>query len=216
MVTKQKVDRSKNVAPVSLSDLGIDASTERNVNPAGFAVAVRVLLQNWRQGTVSCLGRGEVTSRSNKKPWKQKGTGRARAGSPRSPIWRGGGVTFGPQPRTRELSISKKMRTNVFNALLFNQLNSNNIVVLDWMLEGDTPKTSAANIALRNANLSGKKVVFFVDQNDALTRASLQNIPNVRLISFDQPNAYDLADCDGWVFMKKDFNRFKEMILPWI
>ena len=67
-----------------------------------MSIYIRSLLQNWRQGTVACKGRSDV-GYSNKKPWKQKGTGRARAGSARSPLWRGGGVIFGPQPRTRVL-----------------------------------------------------------------------------------------------------------------
>jgi ribosomal protein L4 len=70
---------------------------------------VRALLQNWRQGTVWSRGRSDV-SFSNKKPWKQKGTGRARAGSPKSPLWRGGGVIFGPQERSRLLKINRKAR----------------------------------------------------------------------------------------------------------
>ena len=65
------------------------------------------MLQNWRQGTVACKGRSDVAF-SNKKPWKQKGTGRARAGSARSPLWRKGGVIFGPQPRTRTLTITQE------------------------------------------------------------------------------------------------------------
>ena len=74
-----------------------------------MAVYVRSLLQNWRQGTVGCKGRSDVAY-SNKKPWKQKGTGRARAGSARSPLWRGGGVIFGPQPRTRVLKAGKQVK----------------------------------------------------------------------------------------------------------
>ena len=68
----------------------------KKYRPVAMAIYVRALLQNWRQGTVACKGRSDV-SYSNKKPWKQKGTGRARAGSARSPLWRGGGVIFGPQ-----------------------------------------------------------------------------------------------------------------------
>jgi large subunit ribosomal protein L4 len=91
-----------------MSSQDLAEGTERKeMSRRGFAMAVRALLQNWRQGTVACKGRSDV-SFSNKKPWKQKGTGRARAGSARSPLWRGGGVAFGPQPRTRTLKITKE------------------------------------------------------------------------------------------------------------
>ena len=74
-------------------------------------------MQNWRQGTVACKGRSDVAF-SNKKPWKQKGTGRARAGSARSPLWRGGGVIFGPQPRTRMLKVAKQVKKKCFKCYL--------------------------------------------------------------------------------------------------
>ena len=81
-----------------------------------FQFGLRALLQNWRQGTVACKGRSDVAY-SNKKPWKQKGTGRARAGSARSPLWRGGGVIFGPQATSRTLRVPQSLRKNVLNAL---------------------------------------------------------------------------------------------------
>ena len=124
MVTKRETGRKKleDGSPrltVTAEDLGINEKSEKNVSPICFAIAVRALRQNWRQGTVACKDRGSLISRSNKKPWKQKGTGRARAGSPRSPIWRGGGVTFGPQPRVHEINVTKKMKNNALNALLY-------------------------------------------------------------------------------------------------
>ena len=79
-------EKQNNIAKnVSLQDLGLDDSAKKLVSERGFSMVVRALLQNWRQGTVGCKERADVISRSNKKPWKQKGTGRARAGSPRSP-----------------------------------------------------------------------------------------------------------------------------------
>src|ERR1700731_1034429 len=83
---------------ITPQDLSLKTENRRKDNSKGFAVAIRVLLQNWRQGTVGCKDRSEVW-RTGKKPWKQKGTGRARAGTPRSPLWRGGGIIFGPQAR---------------------------------------------------------------------------------------------------------------------
>lgn len=224
MVSKRETGQKKSagkvaymsVADLGVADLGVDEFLRKNASPVGFAIAVRALQQNWRQGTVSCKGRSDMISRTTRKPWKQKGTGRARAGSPRSPLWRGGGVIFGPQPRVRTLSIPKKMRQNLFNALLFDFLNENRIVSLDWRVEGDTPKTAPVYKALREAGLIGKKIVLFVPVGDALTSASFANIPDVKVLSFDQPNVFDLAGSDVWVFLKKDFEPFKEMVQPWI
>lgn len=100
------------LSTLSLSDLGV--TWEQVDAKVDYALWVRVLMQNWRQGTVGCKGRSDV-ARSGKKPWKQKGTGRARAGTARSPLWRGGGVIFGPQMRTRTLKINKKIKVVLFN-----------------------------------------------------------------------------------------------------
>ena len=84
---------------------------KKETSPVTFARAIRVLLQNWRQGTVGCKSRGEVAF-ANRKPWRQKGTGRARVSSLRSPLWRKGGVIFGPQARVRKLFINNKLLLN--------------------------------------------------------------------------------------------------------
>ena len=116
-MNKQKVTKAKEsgvssvIQTLSASDLNIEGA-RKEISPVAMAVYVRSLLQNWRQGTVACKGRSDVAY-SNKKPWKQKGTGRARAGSARSPLWRGGGVIFGPQPRTRVLKAGKQLKRSV-------------------------------------------------------------------------------------------------------
>lgn len=189
---------------------------ESSMSPKSLAVCVRALMQNWRQGTVACKDRGEVVSRSNKKPWKQKGTGRARAGSPRSPLWRGGGVVFGPQARVRKLRVPKELRRSVFGGLLHSMVGQGRVVSLAWSLEGDKPKTSQAYNALKNVQLHAQKVLLFVESHDVLTQASFANIPNVRMIYFDQPNVYALADSDCWVVLHKDTDSFKEMAQRWI
>lgn len=198
------------------SDLDIQQHESSEFSPKNVAVCIRALLQNWRQGTVACKDRGEVVSRSNKKPWKQKGTGRARAGSPRSPLWRGGGVIFGPQERVRTLKVNKSMKRAAFCNLLHMMLNNERVMALDWVLENDTPKTSLAFNALKQSDLMNKKILLFVDINDIKTQFSFANLPNVRMIYFDQPNAYALADSDCWVFLDKDTNSFKEMAQRWI
>ena len=114
---------------ITAHDLGIVTEKSPLINPKTFSLAIRVLLQNWRQGTVGCKDRSEVAY-TNKKPWKQKGTGRARAGTRRSPLWRGGGVTFGPQARIRELSIPRKAKQKIFSALLLQRLEAGRIAII--------------------------------------------------------------------------------------
>lgn len=214
---KNMQEKQNNIAKnVSLQDLGLDSSAKKLVAESGFSMVIRTLLQNWRQGTVGCKERADVTSRSNKKPWKQKGTGRARAGSPRSPLWRGGGVTFGPHARVRTLSVPAQLKKNVCNNLLFDFISNEKVICLNWELTGEKPQTSAFYAALKSASLTGKKLVVFLPIDDVLMCASCINIPGIRLLTFDQSNAYDLADSDCWVFFQKDFDRFKEMVSQWI
>lgn len=200
---------------LTLNELGINVDQQREIAPEGFATWVRSLLQNWRQGTVACKGRSDV-NRSNRKPWKQKGTGRARAGSARSPLWRGGGVIFGPQPRVRKLSVPKKLKQGVMNALFFKAADQGRIQWLDWEISGNVPKTSLAHQALKNAGLHDKKVILLLAPHDTASFSSFANIPNVRILFFDQPNAFDLAQGEVWVFLKKDQDQFKEMAAQWI
>jgi large subunit ribosomal protein L4 len=191
--------------------LDIDFSlNKRELSPKTFSCAVRVLLQNWRQGTVACKARGDV-SFSNIKPWKQKGTGRARAGSRRSPLWRKGGVIFGPQPRTRKLALNKKQSKLALNNLFssFEDLT----YCLDFQTE--QPSTREAANLLKNMGLNNKKMVLFLPFGDEKNFASFRNIPNVRVVSFSQPNAYDLSCCSGWLFLKKDLELFKNMVSSW-
>jgi large subunit ribosomal protein L4 len=196
-------------------DLSLKHEEKTVVSPVSASSCVRSLLQNWRQGTVGCKDRGEVAF-SNKKPWKQKGTGRARAGTRRSPLWRKGGVIFGPQTRVKTLKVSKSLKRNVMAGLLWNNLEQGRVVSLDWMLENQVPKTALAYQALKSTDLHTKKIVIFTEVHDQAVHAAFANIPNVRLMLFDQPNAYTLLDAQAWVFLKKDSDSFKQMVGKWI
>ncbi len=204
----------QNVVPATSSDLGIEVA-KKDLSQVAVSLYIRTLLQNWRQGTVGVKGRSDV-SYSNRKPWKQKGTGRARAGSARSPLWRGGGVTFGPQPRVRNLKISKKLRQGVFNTLLSEYLENGKISILPWNFTGSMPKTSYAFNALKEANLHSKKIAVFVSMDDILTYASFINISNVQVLLFDEANAFDLMNANHWVVLQKDLPIFKEMVSKWL
>lgn len=198
---------------LSYADLALEAP-EKRASAKQFAVWIRALLQNWRQGTVGCKGRSDV-NKTNKKPWKQKGTGRARAGSARSPLWRGGGVIFGPQERSRTLTVTKNMKNNILRSMVSNFIDNQKLFMLDWTPSDVTPKTSIAYKILQNNGLNDSKLLLFVSHDDMATYASFRNIPMVHLSLFDQVNAYHLAWADQWIVLKKDMDLFKDMVSKW-
>jgi len=199
---------------ISVVDLDLKDISKVELSPVTYSQYIRVLRQNWRQGTLGCKDRGEVAF-ANRKPWKQKGTGRARAGSARSPLWRKGGTIFGPQPRVRTLKISKNVKNNVLQSLLWDYLDSKNLISLNWAPK-DRPNTAEVFNMLKNLNLHQKKIVLFVSKDDFITHSSFANIANVNMLLFDQPNAYDLSNGDCWIFLDKDINSFKGMVSSWL
>ncbi len=215
MVNQEKKAPIQNISRVvSLEELGYTAENPVLAD-AAFSDYVRALMQNTRQGTVATKTRGEVAF-ANKKPWKQKGTGRARAGSRRSPLWRKGGVTFGPQARVRTLKVSPATKRKALAALLRQGVEQGRIISLNWALDADRPKTALAYQALRDAGLHDKRVVLFIGRDDYQTQASFNNLSDVYMLLFDQPNAYALASGDYWVFLSKDTEAFKNMVGAWI
>ena len=156
-MTEQKTESKKGLTVLTAQDAGLTWRTEES-NAANFSQYIRTLLLNWRQGTVGVKGRSDVKY-STKKPWKQKGTGRARAGSARSPLWRGGGVTFGPQSRTRKVSVPRALRKRVLNELFGQLLDKNAVTTIDWTLGSDVPKTNLANRMLKEQNLYDSKIL---------------------------------------------------------
>lgn len=205
---KQAPMKTLSLQDVGLGDKDVQLSNE------SFSQYIRVLHQNWRQGTVACKTRAEV-SYSTRKPWKQKGTGRARAGSLKSPLWRKGGVTFGPEARTRLLDMPKALKKNVILGLIENYIKNNKVISLNWDIK-EKPKTADAYNALKQAGLTEKKVLLFVNINDRLAHASFSNIANVNMALFDQLNPYDLAFADFWIVLEKDKETFNEMVGKWI
>ncbi len=199
---------------LTLETLGLPSLEDRPIVYENFALVIKTLLQNARQGTVGCKNRSEVSG-SNKKPWKQKGTGRARAGAVTSPLWRGGGIVFGPQARTRMLRVSKNVRQLAAQDLVRRCLSQDRLFVVDWELSGDTPKTKLAHQMLVDLGVENTMVNVFVPFEDKKTVASLVNISWVRVVYFDSANAYVLADARYWVVLKKDVDAFKKMVAQW-
>lgn len=152
-----------------------------------------------RSGTACTKTVGEVSG-SNKKPWRQKGTGRARAGSIRSPLWRGGGVVFGPKPRDFTKKVNKKVRALALRKALSERLKAGDVMVVeDFKLA--THKTKEFLSVLGLLKLSGYTVLLVSGENKNLTIAS-GNVPNVELTSGEKLNTYDTLLCDKLVFTK--------------
>ena len=183
-------------------------------SPVLISQAVRVHLQNARQGTVAVKSRSDLVSRSNKKPWKQKGTGRARAGSPRSPLWRGGGVCFGPQPRVRELSFPRKMYRAAMKYLFLYLLDEKKICRLSFDI--DVKDTKLAFAALSAVGLSQSKIVLLYNVFDVNVYYSFSNLKNVVLVSYDAIHPYVFARDVSVVFLDKDKEQFQSVVDQWL
>ena len=153
--------------------------------------AVRSQLLSRRQGTSSTKTRGEVSG-GGRKPWRQKGTGRARAGSRRSPVWVGGGTVFGPKPRSYDVRLTKKMRWRALTAALSDRANEGRVIVLD-RVGFDAPKTKAAVELLGRLGIEGSALI--VVGRDEMARAakkSFSNLENVKCIASGGLNVYDV------------------------
>ena len=151
-----------------------------------------------RQGTHDTKTRGEVSG-GGKKPFKQKGTGRARQGSSRAPQYTGGGVVHGPTPRSYDQRTPKKMKAAALRGALSDRARNGRVHVVSTLVEGDSPSTKSALAALSNLNL-GKNVLVVFDQSDVISAISLRNVPSVHIIEVGQLNTYDVLISDDVVF----------------
>ena len=159
-------------------------------NVAVMHQVVNAQLAAKRSGTHSTKTRAEVRG-GGAKPWKQKGTGRARAGSSRIPHWRGGGIALGPKPRDYSQRTPKKMKRLALRSALSDRAQSNSVYVVDaW--EFETPSTKAAKMALEAIGAEGK-VLIVTNAEDANTEKSFRNLSNVNVLSSDQLNVFDLS-----------------------
>ena len=159
-----------------------------------------------RQGTHSTKTRGEVSG-AGRKPFKQKGTGRARQGSIRAPHMTGGGVVNGPKPRNYAQRTPKKMIAAALLGSLSDRARGDRLHVIESLALGETPSTKAV-IALINSIASSKHVLIVLDRNDELSRRSVSNIPTVHVLPPDQLNAYDVLVSDDIIFTKAAFEAF--------
>jgi len=160
-----------------------------------------------RQGTAATRGRGEVQG-SNKKPWRQKHTGRARAGSIRSPIWRHGGTVFGPQPRHYGFQLPRKSYRAALRSALSSKVSSNEVVVLSE-LSLPEPKARCLAKALAQLELSGRLLMVVGDEFSMLEKVA-RNLKNVKLIRVNELNVYDILRCDTLVILRNELMKVQE------
>ena len=164
------------------------------IEPNNQAIFDMVLLQraSWRQGTHKVKNRTEVRG-GGRKPWRQKGTGRARQGSIRAPQWRGGGVVFGPTPRSYTFKLNRKVRQLALKSALSQKVIDNEMTVLDTITL-NAPKTKDMIKVLENLEANRKTLIVMDEVNENVT-LSARNIPGVKVIDSKGLNVYDILDC---------------------
>ncbi|WP_111766533.1 50S ribosomal protein L4 [Nakamurella deserti] len=167
---------------------------------------VTAQLNAGRQGTHSTKTRAEVSG-GGKKPYRQKGTGRARQGSTRSPQFVGGGISHGPQPRDYTQKVPKKMKAAALRGALSDRARGGNVHVLSSLVEGTTPSTKTARAALA-AVATSKNVLIVLSRTDEAGWLSLRNLPETHLLFADQLNTYDVLLSDDVVFTKSALDEF--------
>lgn len=182
---------------------------ESEVNSAAVHQVVTAILASRRRGTADSKTRGEVSG-GGKKPWRQKGTGRARAGSNRSPLWKGGGSVFGPQPRDYEIKVPKKVRKLALKSALSAKAQAAEIVVVDEF-KVDEPKTRRVAEVLEKLNL-GRKVVLVGDEQNETTLLALRNLKGVRMVEVSQLSVYDVLDNDHLVLSRGAVSKLSEVL----
>lgn len=159
-----------------------------------------------RQGTHNTLRRGEVSG-AGRKPFKQKGTGRARQGSIRAPQMKGGGIVHGPHPRDYSQRTPKKMIAAALRGALSDRARGERIHVIESLALGDVPSTKSV-VELLSSIATSKHVLIVLERDDEISYKSVRNIPTVHVLPYDQLNAYDVLVSDDIVFTKGAFDAF--------
>lgn len=180
------------VSTLEVSDRVFDAPENRSL----VHQAVVTYLANQRQGNASTLTRGEVSG-GGKKPYRQKGTGRARQGSTRAPQWTGGGVVFGPKPREWRQRMPQKMRQGALRCVLSDKVRQDRLRIID-SFNLDAPRTKAM-VELFSALALSRKVLVVLDERDDHVLQSMRNIPDVHLVPASILNTYDVLNADWLV-----------------
>lgn len=195
----------KKVSQVDLNDAVFGAE----VNEAIIYDVVKMQLASRRSGTASTKTRSDVSG-GGKKPWRQKGTGRARAGTTRSPIWRGGGIVFGPHPRDYSYSIPKKVRKKAVISALSMKFKDNKMLILK-----DFPMEKISTRVFKNVVdlFSLKKALFVLDENNEVLLKSSRNMKNVKMIRSEGINVYDILNHDHLILLEPSVKKIEGALL---
>ena len=194
----------KEVGEITLSDLVFGAE----VNEAVLHTAVRAFLLNQRQGTQSTLTRSEVSG-GGKKPWKQKGTGRARQGSTRSPQWTHGGIALGPKPRSYRVTMNKRVKRVALFSALSAKVNAGEMIVVDSITMNEY-KTKTV-VGMLNALGAQKKALIVLPEVNEFVIKSAANIEGVKTTQWNTINVYDILNCDTFIVAKDAVTKIEEV-----
>ncbi|MBQ9976081.1 MAG: 50S ribosomal protein L4 [Clostridia bacterium] len=193
----------KETGEIALSDVLFAAE----VNAAVLHSAVRTYLMNQRQGTQSTLTRAEVSG-GGRKPWRQKGTGRARQGSTRSPQWTHGGIALGPKPRDYRLSMNKKVRAIALRSALSAKMADAQVKVVELTATEFKTRTM---VNMLSAIEAGRKSLVVLADNDKMTVKSFANIPGVTTTLANNLNVYDILNANTLVIAKAAVEKIEEV-----
>lgn len=198
-----------NMAGAQVGEIELnDAVFNRQINTSLMHQAVVLYLASQRRGTHAVKSRGMVSG-GGKKPWRQKGTGRARVGSSRNPVWRGGGVAFGPQPRSYAFSMPRKQRRIALASALTDKVQNGNLIVLDE-LAFETPKTKDM-ISVLSKFEAGNALVVFAGENDNAVK-SARNIVGVTPVKSEGVNTYNILNHDKVIITKEAVAQLQEVL----
>ena len=205
MPTMKVMDMTgKEVGSIELSEKVFGAE----INGALLHTAVRTYLMNQRQGTQSTLTRSEVSG-GGKKPWKQKGTGRARQGSTRSPQWVHGGIALGPKPRTYRLSMNKKAKKAAMFSAFSSKVAAGEMIVVNAITATEyKTKTMTAMLA---ALAAGKRTLIVLPEVDPMVVKSCANIPGVKTAVSNALSVYDILNCDTFIVAEAAVKKIEEV-----
>lgn len=178
-------------------------------NTSAMHLCVVNYLANQRQGTQSTKTRSEVSG-GGKKPWRQKGTGRARQGSTRAPQWTHGGIALGPKPRSYRFTVNKKLRRLAMKSAMSVKVADNNMIVLD-SIKMEEFKTKTVVNMLKAIEAEGKKALIVLSENDSFVIKSAANIPGVKTALVNTINVYDILNADKFIVVKDAVAKIEEV-----
>jgi large subunit ribosomal protein L4 len=197
--------QKKKVAEVDLNDAVFGAE----INEAVIYDIVKMQLASRRSGTASTKTRSDVSG-GGKKPWRQKGTGRARSGTSRSPVWRGGGIVFGPHPRDYSFSVPKKVRKKALISALSMKFKENKMVILkDFPMEKISTRTFKSVVDL----FSLKKALFVLADNNEVLLKSSRNLKNVKMVRSEGINVYDILNHEHLILLEPSIKKIEGALL---